>query len=289
MYEVSALSRHRCHLGEGPSWHAGRSKAFWFDILDRKLLEMGLGDTAPAIHDLPFHASVAARVDNDRQLIASDAGLHLRSIDDGKLMEVRPFWDDRPGMRSNDGAVHPAGALWISTMSWQFDKGCGRIWWYRGGDLRLIVDGLTIPNAISFSPDGRVAYYSDTLEHVIYRVDTDPATGLPTAERRVFVKVEGGGPDGAAVDADGLLWNARWGASAVDAYAPDGRLVRSLTMPARQVSCPAFVGERLDRLIVTSAYEGYDDAKRTADPDAGRTFLVDGPFRGAPVAAVVIA
>jgi sugar lactone lactonase YvrE len=288
MPNVSVLSQHACHLGEGPSWHAGRAKAFWFDIMDQKFLEMGLDDAAPTIHDLPFHGSVSARVDNDRHLIASDAGFHLRSIDDGKLTEVMPFWDDRPNTRSNDGAVHPAGALWISTMSWTFDKGCGRIWWYRGGELKLIVDDLTIPNAISFSPDGRIAYYSDTTEHVIYRLDVDATTGLPTSEPQVFVKVEGGGPDGATVDADGLLWNARWGASAVDAYHPDGHLVTSIKLPAPQVSCPAFVGKRLDRLVVTSAFEGYDDDKRAAEPEAGKTFIVEGAFRGAPVAAVLL-
>lgn len=288
MAKVSVFSDHACHLGEGPSWHPSRAKAFWFDIMEKKLMEMALDDTAPCIHDLPFHATVAARVDDDRHLIASDAGLHLRSIDTGALVEHRPFWDDRPGTRSNDGAVHPSGALWISTMDWRFAQGYGRIWWYRRGELRLIAEGLTIPNAISFSPDGCLAYFSDTPEHIIYRQDVDPATGLPIGERRVFCRVEGGGPDGATVDADGLLWNARWGGSAVDAYDPEGRLVRTISLPSRQVSCPAFVGPQLDRLIVTSAFEGYDTEKRAAEPEAGWTYLIEGQFRGVPEPAVLI-
>lgn len=288
MSKVSVLSDHACHLGEGPSWHAGRGRAFWFDIAERKLLEMALDDDVPRIHDLPFHASVAATVDHDRQLIASDAGLHLRSIDTGELTELSPFWDEHAGTRSNDGAVHPSGALWISTMGWRFEPGYGRIWWYRAGELRPIVEDLTIPNAIAFSPDGRVAYFSDTLEHVIYRIDVDPATGLPSGERRLFSRVTSGGPDGATVDADGLLWNARWGGHAVDAYAPDGHLVRSISLPARQVSCPAFAGPRLDRLVVTSAFEGYDADRRAAEPEAGWTYLIDGPFRGVPEPAVLI-
>lgn len=288
MPKVSVLSSHACHLGEGPSWHPGRAKAFWFDIMERQLLEMGLDDAAPRIHTLPFHATVAARVDDDRHLIASDAGLHLRSIDSGTLTKLRPFWDERPGTRSNDGAVHPSGALWISTMGWRFEPGFGRIWWYCAGQLRLIAEDLTIPNAISFSPDGRTGYFSDTLDHVIYRVAVDPATGLPSGDRQVFCHVSGGGPDGATVDADGLLWNARWGGHAVDAYDLDGHLVSTISLPARQVSCPAFVGPKLDRLLVTSAFEGYDADKRTAEPEAGWTYLIDGPFRGLPEPAVLI-
>ncbi len=288
MTKVSVLSDHACHLGEGPSWHAGRARAFWFDILERKLLEIGLDEPAPRIHDLPFHATVAATVDHDRHLIASDAGLHLRSIDSGALTELCPFWDKRPGTRSNDGAVHPSGALWISTMGWRFEPGYGRIWWYRAGELRLIVDDLTIPNAIAFSPDGRTAYFSDTLDHVIYRIAVDPATGLPQGDRQLFCRVAGGGPDGATVDAAGLLWNARWGGHAVDAYDPDGHLVTTISLPPRQVSCPAFAGPGLDRLIVTSAYEGYSAERRAAEPEAGKTYLIDGPFLGLPEPAVTI-
>lgn len=288
MTEVSVLSGHACHLGEGPSWHPGRERLFWVDVLERQLLEIGLGEAAPRLHALPFHPSVIARVDDDRHLIASDAGLHLRTIDGGALTELRPFWDERPGTRSNDGAVHPSGAFWISTMGWRFEPGLGRIWWYRAGELRPIVEGLTIPNAIAFSSDGRTAYFSDTLEHVIHCVPVDPATGLPVGERRLFARVDDGGPDGATVDADGLLWNARWGGGAVDAYDPTGRRVTTIALPARQVSCPAFAGPALDRLVVTSAYEGYDAKKRAAEPEAGRTYLIDGLFRGLPEPAVLI-
>jgi len=48
-------------------------------------------------------------------------------------------------------------------------------------------------------------------------------------------------------------------------------------VPATQSSCPAFVGERM---VVTSAQEGMDEAARAADPLSGQTFLLDGPFRG---------
>ena len=82
------------------------------------------------------------------------------------------------------------------------------------------------------------------------------------------------------MDADGLLWNARWGASAVHAYDGVGKLVRTIAMPARQCSCPAFVGPGADRLVVTSAWEGMDDRAREADSLAGQTFLVDLPVRG---------
>jgi sugar lactone lactonase YvrE len=89
-----------------------------------------------------------------------------------------------------------------------------------------------------------------------------------------------GDHDGSVVDIDGTLWNARWGEGRVTAYAPDGRLLRSIAMPVGQPTCPAFVGKNADRLAVTSAWAGLDETQRAAQPDAGKTFLLDLPVRG---------
>ncbi len=51
-------------------------------------------------------------------------------------------------------------------------------------------------------------------------------------------------------------------------------------MPVTQPSCPAFVGANADRLAVTSAWADQDEAQRAADPDAGKTFVIDFPVRG---------
>jgi sugar lactone lactonase YvrE len=77
------------------------------------------------------------------------------------------------------------------------------------------------------------------------------------------------------VDAQGLIWNARWGGGCVDVYTPEGDRVRTIRVPARQSSCPVFVGRTFDRLLVTSAWEGMDDAAKAADPRHGQTFILD--------------
>lgn len=282
MTDVSVFSDVVCHLGEGPAAHPALGRLFWFDILGKRLLERPFDQSGTIVHDLPFHASVMAVVDDARQLIAADAGLFLRDVASGRLDRLAEILKPDSGHRTNDGRVHPSGALWISTMSWTFEPGEGAIWWFRDGRLEKIVDGLAIPNAISFAPDGSHAYFACSKAATIWRIPTDPATGKPTGDRKIFVRLGPGegGPDGAVVDADGILWNARWGASAVDAYDLDGRRVRTVAMPASQCSCPAFVGTGADRLAVTSALEGMDAAALAADPLAGQTFLVDLPVRG---------
>lgn len=80
---------------------------------------------------------------------------------------------------------------------------------------------------------------------------------------------EDGGIDGSVVDADGYIWNARWGAGTVDRYSPDGLRIARYRVPAAQPSCPAFIGPGADRLAVTTAWEGLGDAARANQPDAG--------------------
>src|SRR5262249_15126928 len=89
-----------------------------------------------------------------------------------------------------------------------------------------------------------------------------------------------GSPDGAVVDADGLIWNARWGGGCIDVYSPQGEHLRCLHVPARQPTCPAFVGPNLSRLLVTSAWCDLDETARAAGPQAGCTFLLDVAARG---------
>jgi sugar lactone lactonase YvrE len=227
-------------------------------------------------------ASAIAAIDGERQLVSTETGLYVREIASGRLTSHTPIEADDAATRSNDGRVHPCGAFWVSTMGKTAENGAGSIYWFFKGALRRLFAGISIPNSIAFSPDGKVAYHTDSATGLLMRTDCDPATGLPQGEPKVFAD-RGGGTgdhDGSVVDADGTLWNARWGEGRVAAYAPDGRLVRSVPMPATQVSCPAFFGPRADRLAVTSAWSGMDEARRAADPQAGKTFLIDLPVKG---------
>jgi sugar lactone lactonase len=147
---------------------------------------------------------------------------------------------------------------------------------------RLFPD-ITIPNGICFTADGGTGFFADTARHVLHRVPLDPATGLPVGEPVPIHRHEtGSGLDGAVVDADGLIWIARWGGACVDAFTQAGERVRSVAVPALQASCPVFVGEDLDRMLVTSAWEHMDAAARAADPHGGKTFLVRPGTRGRP-------
>lgn len=281
-----------CLLGEGPTYDRASNTAWWFDILGRTLFEHRFASGETRRHALPFMGSQLSFVDNGRQLVAADEGLFVRDVATGELSLLVGMEAENPATRSNDGRTHPSGALWIGTMGRNGERSAGTIYWFRGGELRELYPRANIPNAICFAADGRTGYFTGTVSGKLMRVALDPATGLPAGEPAVIFEVPADDADahldGAVVDADGLVWVARWGGGRVTAFAPDGTIVREVAVPARQASCPAFVGPNLDRLLVTTAHQGMSETERAADPEAGKIFVLDFPMRGRADPRVII-
>lgn len=281
---TSILCDRHCHLGEGCTYDSASDTAWWFDIIERALFEADLASGAVVSHALPLMASVVAFIDDNSQLLATEDGLYIRDIVDGRLALLAPLEADNAATRSNDGRVHPCGALWVGTMGRSAEQGAGAIYHFHRGELRRLYAGIAIPNAICFSPDKATAYFTDSSEGILYRVAVDPANALPAGDPVPLFDHRGGagGLDGAVVDAEGLIWNARWGGSCIDVYTPEGTRVRTIRVPAKQPSCPVFIGRNFDRLLVTTAWEGMDAHARAADINHGRTFILDVGARGRP-------
>ena len=271
-----------CELGEGPLWHPEREQLFWFDILNRSLHAK---DQSWTFQEM---VSAAGWIDRDRLLVASEAGLSWFDLVSGERKLMAKVGTG--ATRSNDGRADRQGGFWFGTMGKRAEPGLGAIWrWYRG-ELRQLFGGLTIPNAICFTPDGRAAHFTDTLTGRVMKVALDDL-GWPKETPSVWLDLtaEGLNPDGAVVDAEGLFWNAQWGAGRVAAYAPDGGFVRAVETPgAPQSSCPAFGGADTTTLFVTTALEHMDAAARAQFPASGQVFAFPGIARGLPEPQVTI-
>jgi sugar lactone lactonase YvrE len=134
-------------------------------------------------------------------------------------------------------------------------------------------DGYKITNGPAFSLSGDIMYSTDTARQVTYAFDLG-ADGQAT-NRRVFASYgEGDGyPDGMTVDAEGCLWIAFWGGWCVRRYSPAGECIGTLELPVGQPTSCAFGGENLDRLYITSASIGIDEAALAKQPRAGGLFV----------------
>ncbi|MDJ0639289.1 MAG: SMP-30/gluconolactonase/LRE family protein [Paracoccaceae bacterium] len=269
-----------CELGEGPLWHPTRDQLFWFDILGARLLTQEGGKTREVRFD--EYVSAAGWADDSQLLIASETRLILFDLETERREDVEGLEADNPRTRSNDGRVDPWGGFWIGTMGKDAAKGAGAIHRYYEGRVTKLVDGITIPNAICFSPNRQFAYYADTLTSKIMRQKLEPKNGWPEGEAEVWLDLSDEGllPDGAVVDAAGNLWNAQWGAARVACYDPDGEFVTSVGFNAAHTSCPAFGGPGLTTLFCTSALELLSAEERAGPMPHGMTFAAPETGKG---------
>ncbi|MGC1428803.1 MAG: SMP-30/gluconolactonase/LRE family protein [Albidovulum sp.] len=277
----------RCELGEGPLWHPVRGQLYWFDITGQRLMSR---DATGALEwQMGECVSAAGWIDRDRLLIASETALFQFDLTDGTRRDICALEADQLETRSNDGRADPWGGFWIGTMGKQSEPGLGAIYRYYRGELRTLFAPMSIPNAISFTPDRRFACFTGDLDGKVMRVALG-RDGWPDGPPEVFLDLadEGLDPDGAVFDASGNLWLAEWGGARVACYGPDGKFVRAVAFAAPHTSCPAFGGPDLSTLFCTSALQDMSAAERAASPEAGMVFEAAGVTRGLPEYQVVL-
>ncbi len=269
-----------CQLGEGPLWHPAREQLFWFDILGKRMLSRA--DDETLTWTFAENVSAAGWLSDTVLLIASETQLFTFDVETGARDRVAMLDAQNPATRSNDGRADPWGGFWIGTMSKTGDIGQGAFYRYYRGEVRQLYNGITTSNATCFSPDRRFAYFTDTRSKKVMRVALDEAEGWPVGTPEVFLDVtaEGLHPDGAVTGEDGSVWIAFWGMNRVSAFGTDGAFLRSVEVPGRNSSCPAFGGPDLTTLFCTTARQGLGAPTLTAEPQNGMTFCANDVAKG---------
>jgi len=275
MSRVEIFDATQCSLGEGPLWHPTRQQFFWFDINAKRLYTRVGTDTTHWQFD--EHVSAAGWIDADHLIVASETALLRFDIASGTSETLCALEADNPLTRSNDGRADPWGGFWIGTMDKKATKGAGGIYRYYKGELRQLFDDWTIPNAMCFDAGKRFACITDTITNVVQRVPLEADTGWPSGPAQDWLTLgDRFHPDGAVLDAQGNFWCAQYGHGRLTCHDTNGALIHDIALPAKQPTCPAFCGARLDELWVTSAAQGMADPG-TAD---GQTFRIAAPVKG---------
>ena len=275
MSDIVVAAERRNILGEGPLWDARAGKLWWVDIKGRRVEWIAPADGGSGAFDVPVRPSALATRGDGSLLVASDQGFGVLDTRTGDFDVRQPLEPDRPGNRTNDGGTDREGRFWVGTMD-DAEKASSGAFYRLDPDwtCHRLVDGMAIPNTVVTSPDGRTLYLADSKEQTIYAWDLDEAGHL--TRQREFVDTRGTDayPDGSAVDAEGYLWNAQWGAWLVVRYRPDGTTDRVVELPVEQPSSCAFGGEDLKTLYVTSARVGLSDDALAGQPLAGSLFAL---------------
>ncbi len=264
-----------CRHGEGPVWDARSGSVRWVDMVNGDVLTLGTVTAAAPTrtHVADFVAALRPRA-RGGWVLATERGFALTDASLAVERHLPAFGDETAG-RMNDGGCDPFGNFLCGTAG---ADGAGRL--YRlspTGEIDVVLHGLTISNGLAAEPHGRFLYFVDTPTRRVDRIEL--VDGLVGA-RHPFVDLSGqpGLPDGIAVDAEGGVWVAMWGGSAVLHFDAEGVLRHRVVVPTPHVSACAFGGERLSELYVTTSRLGLQEPGELEF--AGALFRAEVPVAG---------
>ena len=271
--------------GEGAIWHPAQNALYWTDI--NRFLVHRYDPRRHTTETWFFNEPVTAvNLTTDAELLLLVLGSNISIWSPRTHPRLRRLYDleTAPTMRFNDARVDPRGSLWVGTMrnnvgsrgeNLDVDFTDGVL--YRvdpDGTVSKWKENIGISNTVAWSPDRKVFYFGDSPANTIYAYTYDEQTGVISGENIFLAAYPRGLPDGSTVDAQGYLWNARYGGGCLIRVAPGGEIDRAVSLPILNPTTCTFGGPELKTLYLTSA--------RSTDRLSGSVFALDTEVGGSP-------
>lgn len=273
-----------CLQGEGPVWSPSDGFLWWVDVRRAKLHRYNPRTGNTRRYDLPVRASAIALSEKGLLMAADrELGLFVPSTETYERLCLLP--DEPAGIRTSDGGVAPDGTFWFATEDEQEREPVGNYYRYThdAGLQVLRLPSVLVSRTMQFSADGTTLYTCDSAEAEILAFNVSLGSGALSGRRTLaFTHDLGGLPYGAALDSEGGLWVALYGASRVARFLPDGRLDRTIILAAPLPTGCAIGGENMRTLFITTARSGLSFPQLDARPLSGSLFAVEIDVPGLP-------
>ena len=269
-------------LIEGPVWDPERGLLF-SDVLFGGVYCYGLDGSISTVFEhrrgiggMALHTAGG--------LIVSGRNISFKPFDTGETVTVLDRDEENGNVGYNDIVADDAGRLYVGSLgaSPVFDDGrepsAGDLYLIDlDGTVRIVAQDIQLTNGLGFSPDGKTLYHSDTRRQTVncYAVEADGSLG----EKRPFITMSEGVPDGLVVSEDGAVWVAlAGGGKGVGVFEPDGKMREHIEIPLPMCTSVCFGGDDLKDLYIVSGADGADSEK------AGALFRHRSEVAGLPVA-----
>lgn len=171
--------------------------------------------------------------------------VYMQSTAPYKSVKLVSSYRGRDFNSVNDVVVHSDGSIWFTDPIYGSEQGIrpkprlpNQVYRYDPSDesIRVVADGFGRPNGISFSPDEKTVYITDTdwvhgdgttddtRPSTIYAFDVATYSGQPfLINRRVFAMADTGIPDGIKCDTNGNVYSGC--GDGVNVWSPGGVLL----------------------------------------------------------------
>ena len=268
-------------FGEGPRWHGGK---LWFsDFYSHRVMTVDPAGKAETILEVPQRPSGLGWTPGGDLLVVSMLDKRVLRFD-GKQTHLHADLSGLAGGPCNDMVVDAQGRAYVGNFGYDRHNGapakttCIAL---VGEDHSVVsaAEGLTFPNGMVITPDGKTLIVGETFAHRLSAYDIRDDGML--VNHRVFAETPGCFPDGICLDAEGAVWVTNPQGDAVLRVFEGGRIAQKVpTGERRSFACMLGGDDRRTLFVVTNVGSG----PAIAEKKAGRieTVQVDVPGAGLP-------
>lgn len=257
-YTATVFSKEKYLLAESPFYDKRTGVLSFVDIVSGRFYTMD-SDHKLSCFDAGQQIGAAVPMgESGNYVICGTDGLYqFNGKKAEKLIDLTDIFESH--QRCNDAKADPCGRLFFGSSVYLdgYEPG-GNLYCYDHGEIQLLQKNTKISNGMAWSGDQKSFFFSDSLEHAVFRYDYDKETGV-ISDRKVLFTVEEGVSDGMCIDTQDRLWVAFWGGSRIECHDPaSGELLAQVHVPARNVTSCCFYGDAMDELFITTSGENLD-------------------------------
>jgi len=280
--EIREVLDAEAQLGEGALWDAERQVLWFVDIKRYRLWHYDPATGSNSIAEAPGQIGWALPAEGGLVLCGLKDGLYTFDPSNQQFSKLMAVPGEPAGNRLNDACTDPWGRVWLGSMDDSESAASGRFYVFDRGDVRPAgPSGISITNGPAVSGSGDRIYFTDTLGKKIMVADLSPSG---VGEARLFADTGAlfpdAYPDGPIVDAEDHLWSALYWGERLARFSPDGKLVATVKLPARDITKMALGGANLKTAYVTTATKNLEPDDFARYPGAGKLLSFDSPVAG---------
>lgn len=240
---------------EGPAWHKNGNLYLsnchggWLAKISENKV-----DTLLSASDTTFIKTNGIVVGNSGDLFVCEYGKGkiIKITNDGEVTTLLDGYKGKSFNRPNDLTFDEKGNLYFTDpKDYRAEKDEGRVFYYNFSDnsLKLVVDGLDFPNGIAISPITKKLYLSESGQNRVLEFEKTEDGNL--INKRTFIELKGGDPDGLDFDVLGNLYVAHFGSGTLYIVSQKGQILQEIKTPGKQPSNLEFGGKDLRTIYLT--------------------------------------
>lgn len=272
-----------CTLAEGPLYNEKEDTLCFVDIKEKKIHFFSLDSNELNTHEFQKEIGTFSFTNTNKLIVALSDGLYLYNLKTQDLEFLCNPETHLPNNRFNDGKCDKMGRFFAGTMDNFEEDISGSLYMYSQKKITQVETKLSISNGLGWNKNFTKFYLTDSPKRVIYEYDYD-LTNATVSNKKIFtvVKEQDGYPDGLCLDKDDNIYSAHWDGFKITKYAPDGKILATISLPVPNVSSCCFGGKNYDTLFITTAKKGLSQEELAKYPQSGAIFYKKIDTQGLP-------